>query len=318
MKDVATGIRSSAAQLNSMADQIDPPEQAAPSVSGPVGGTGSWKQTFGEEFTSSALDPTKWRRGDYEKADGYYRDFNSKSTAFYIPELAFLRDGKLVLQAVKRKTNVVIVSGTDKRKGTFVRGATEDTFYSTWDLQRTLVHQSGAITTAGDRWGMVGPAGAAPTHSFRYGFFEASIQVPKGKGYWPAFWTKEVTNANDDELDALEIVDPAARHVAHHLHWGPKDSRNDWTGVPGIGWPSGVDLSAGFHTYGVNWQPDRIDWYFDGKIVQSCTDKAKIPQSYQYLIVNLAIGGDWPGYPDASTVFPAEMQIDWIRVWQKA
>lgn len=321
-------------QLRKLAEALDPQSVSPPATtsppapvvpvvtpalaSAPFGATGSWKLKFQDDFDKPELDLTKWRNGDYEKADGYFRDFNDKSVAFYVPEQTSIRDGKLVLQAVKRKTLVVIVPEGDKRKNTFFRGVKEDMYYSTWNLQRSLSWQSAAVTTAGDKWGMTnGFTGQAPpTFKFQYGWFEASVKMPKGKGLWPAFWTKEVTEKDAQEIDAFELVDPAARKLAMHLHGGSKPGW-DWTQVEGPGWDSGVDLSADFHTYGVNWTKDRIEWWFDGKLVQSFTDPARIPSGYHYLLLNLAVGGDWPGQPDSTTPSPAEMVVDWVRVWSK-
>jgi Ca2+-binding RTX toxin-like protein len=75
-----------------------------------------------------------------------------------------------------------------------------------------------------------------------------------------------------------------------------------------------ADTSAGFHTYGVDWEPDFITWYVDGQQVFQTATPADMNKP-MYMIANLAVGGDWPGSPDGSTTFPATMQIDYIRAY---
>jgi beta-glucanase (GH16 family) len=82
----------------------------------------------------------------------------------------------------------------------------------------------------------------------------------------------------------------------------------------GASYYSGQDLSAAFHTYGVDWQPDAVTWYFDGKVVKTFTDTTVIPNTPMYILVDLAVGG-WVSFPDKNTHFPAVMQVDYVRVW---
>ena len=76
-----------------------------------------------------------------------------------------------------------------------------------------------------------------------------------------------------------------------------------------------ADWSAGFHTYAVDWTPSTLTWLLDGKPVASTTKN--IPSKPMYILANLAVGGDWPGLPNASTPFPGVMEIDYIRVWAR-
>jgi beta-glucanase (GH16 family) len=76
------------------------------------------------------------------------------------------------------------------------------------------------------------------------------------------------------------------------------------------------DLSAGWHVYGVDWEPDHIVWYVDGVERFRFQDTAHIPNEPMYVIANLAVGGDWPGAPDNSTFLPADLLIDYIRIWR--
>ena len=98
-----------------------------------------------------------------------------------------------------------------------------------------------------------------------------------------------------------------------------------WSSYPnGIGAEveSSTPLSDGFHTYGVQWEPNRISFLLDGSVYETVS-REDLPPGYawpfqhpNFLLLNLAVGGDWPGSPNASTQFPARMLVDWVRVWQ--
>ena len=80
---------------------------------------------------------------------------------------------------------------------------------------------------------------------------------------------------------------------------------------------AGIDLSAGFHTFGVDWEYDHLTWYLDGQSFGTITDPALIPTVAMYPILDLAVGGSWAGAPDATTPFPSTMSVDYVRIWQK-
>jgi beta-glucanase (GH16 family) len=161
---------------------------------------------------------------------------------------------------------------------------------------------------------------------FQYGLVEARIQVPAGKGLWPAFWllgdeayANEHTWPYCGEIDAMEVLGSEPNIVHGTLHaawpWAPKD------GMGGSA-ASSTPLSAGFHVYGVEWAPQRISFLLDGTVYKTITP-ADLPPGAPwpfdhpfFLLLNLAVGGDWPGAPNASTQFPAHMLVDWVRVWQ--
>jgi beta-glucanase (GH16 family) len=161
---------------------------------------------------------------------------------------------------------------------------------------------------------------------FQYGLIEARIQVPAGKGLWPSFWLLgnegyDSATAWPDcgEIDAMEVLGSEPNIVYGTLHapwpWASKD------GVGGKA-QSSTPLSAGFHIYGVEWAPERISFLLDGVVYKTITPSdlppgAAWPFDHPYfLLLNLAVGGDWPGSPNASTQFPAHMTVDWVRVWQ--
>jgi len=148
--------------------------------------------------------------------------------------------------------------------------------------------------------------------SQQYGRFEIRCRIPKGKGIWPAFWLLPDPLAWPPEIDVLEILghEPGKIYMTHHFRDEQRQHKSD-----GHSW-SGPDFSAGFHEFAVEWSPERIVWFVDG--VERYRSEKTIPQVKMYLLINLAIGGDWPGAPDANTRFPAAFEVDYVRVYQKA
>jgi beta-glucanase (GH16 family) len=116
------------------------------------------------------------------------------------------------------------------------------------------------------------------------------------------------------EIDAMEILGDSTSVQHMNFHYVKADGSK---GDAGANW-SGPDFSAGWHTFGVDWEPDTIVWYVDGVERWRFGDPSAIPHEPMYLLVNLAVGGSWPGAPDASTPFPSFYDIDYIRVWQPA
>jgi beta-glucanase (GH16 family) len=112
----------------------------------------------------------------------------------------------------------------------------------------------------------------------------------------------------------LEMVDPTGRRVAQHHH--ADNNALDFTANPNLGWDSGIDLTADYHMFGVDWSKDRLACLVDGKVTQET--KTKVPNVPLYAILNLAVAGNWVGQPDASTPWPAGMIVDYVKVWSQA
>lgn len=148
--------------------------------------------------------------------------------------------------------------------------------------------------------------------SFLYGHMEMKAKIPAGKGIWPAFWTLPMDHSWPPEIDAMEILgdNPFKVYMTVHFY------RNSTAKGSGGGVYTGPDYSKDFHIFGVNWQPDSVTWYIDGIQRAQYGNKKFIPNKSMYLLANLAVGGDWPGSPDANTVFPASMHIDYIKVFK--
>lgn len=145
---------------------------------------------------------------------------------------------------------------------------------------------------------------------FTYGYIEARLKVPVGKGLWPAFWLLPSSREWPPEIDIHEILGHTTSTVHLTLHYKQPGFPHLSSGSSYIG----PDFSADFHTFAVLWEPQGITWYVDG--VERYFVENDIPAQSMYIIANLAVGGDWPGSPDENTPFPSTYDIDYIRVWQ--
>lgn len=147
--------------------------------------------------------------------------------------------------------------------------------------------------------------------SQKYGVFEIRAKIPRGKGLWPAFWLLPVNGNWPPEIDVLEILgdNPQRLYASWHSNAGGTHS----TETKAINVP---DTSADFHTYSINWTKDAIEWFFDDVQVASKPTPEDFHQP-MYMLVNLAVGGGWPGAPDGTTQFPAKYTIDWVRAYAR-
>ena len=157
-----------------------------------------------------------------------------------------------------------------------------------------------------------------------YGRVEARMKLPYGQGLWPALWMLgsdigEVGWPTCGEIDIMEHIGKIPDTVYGTIH-GP-----GYSGGSGIGGSYTLDeggFADDYHVFGIEWEPGEIRWYVDGELFLTLTDE-DIPVGTEwvfdhpfYLIMNVAVGGTWPGYPDETTVFPQTMTVDYIRVYQ--
>jgi hypothetical protein len=148
------------------------------------------------------------------------------------------------------------------------------------------------------------------SHKQLYGVFEMRAKLPKGKGLWPAFWLLPIDHSWPPEIDILEVLgnDPTILHTnAHSKASGTHTDAPSVIPVP--------DTSADFHNYAVDWEQNEIRWYFDDVEVARAPTPPDMHKP-MYMLVNLAVGGHWPGDPDASTRLPADLAIHWIRAYR--
>lgn len=191
------------------------------------------------------------------------------------------------------------------------------------DVSKGYNFTSGRISTEG-------------IHEFTYGRFESRIRVPKGKGYLPAFWlmaneAKFEAWPKAGEIDIMEVLGDSTDTSHHTIHFGfdEKDGHREHGKAVKA---DGVDYSADYHIYTVDYEPGKFTWYVDGKEVYTESDwftgddetsvkTYPAPFDHEfYVILNLAVGGNWPGNPDQAAVDDManqSMDVDYVRIYQK-
>jgi beta-glucanase (GH16 family) len=245
-----------------------------------------WNLVWSDEFSGSALDLAKW---EYQMGNGCPSlcGWGNNEREFYTdrPENVRLEDGKLIIEARRDRTDVI------------------------------YPYSSGRIRTKGKG-------------DWKYGRFEIRAKLPFGQGIWPAFWmlpTDEIygTWAASGEIDIMEMVGHRPNRVHGTLHHGAQWPNNDQSG--GAYTLRSGDFSQDFHVFVLEWAEDEMHWFVDevlyytqqGWSTQGHPYPAPFDQSF-HLLLNLAVGGNWPGLPDSSTVFPQRVEVDYVRVYQLA
>jgi beta-glucanase (GH16 family) len=164
--------------------------------------------------------------------------------------------------------------------------------------------------------------------SFQYGRIEASIKMPQGQGFWPAFWMlgDNITSVNwpaCGEMDIMESIGkmPSTNYGSIH--------GTGFTGTmigTAYNLPNGARFADAFHTFGILWSPKQIQYYVDSPTnIYATYTPSSLPKGAIwpfdsgkfFFILNLAVGGSWPGSPDATSVFPQEMLVDYVRVYSE-
>jgi len=146
--------------------------------------------------------------------------------------------------------------------------------------------------------------------SFQYGKVEIRAKLPQGKGIWPALWMLPVTGKWPPEIDIMELLGHQPNVVYMSLYWGEWPDKHQF-GKMYIG----PDFSQGFHVYSIEWDEQMIRWFIDGELRAEIDHD--IPQEQFFIILNTAVGGDWPGRPNSRTKFPQYHYIDYVRVYAK-
>jgi beta-glucanase (GH16 family) len=198
-----------------------------------------------------------------------------------------------------------------------------------WYLPRQVSVHGGTVRLTAERRAVVGSDGRTypfasgmissgppsehrrPGFAFRYGHAEIRARVPAGRGLWSAFWLLPANRHDLPEIDVMEMVGQRPETDEMHLHYvgsdGSEHQRSgDWTAK---------GLAGGWHRFAIDWRPRRLTWLVDGVPRFRVTGDA-VPTQRSYLVADLAVGGDWPGPPDASTPFPSALEIDYVRVWR--
>ena len=160
-----------------------------------------------------------------------------------------------------------------------------------------------------------------------YGKFEASIKLPEGQGIWPAFWMLPTDNIygiwpRSGELDIMEYLGHDTDRIYGTLHYStsPSDGTHHFQGG-NYNLPSG-DFTQAFHLFSMEWDPTEVRWYIDGTLYFSRNTTDISPNFWPFdrdfhFLLNVAVGGNWPGAPDGTTMFPQTMEVDYVRVYQQ-
>jgi beta-glucanase (GH16 family) len=260
----------------------------APGTTGtPPAPPDGWRLTWSDEFTGSAgtpPDPAKWT---YDL--GGEPRWGNQEWEYYTdrPENASL-DGEGSLAITARRETLPGMAGCR---------------YGSCDITSARLKTLGRFAQ-------------------RYGRFEARIRIPGGAGMWPAFWMM-----GDDidgvgwpycgEIDVMEIVERSPGTVDGTIH-GPGFAGSGLGGTRTL--PGGARFADAFHTFAIEWSPESVTWLLDGAPYLTVS-KAQAPTWVYdhpfFILLNLAVGGQLPGSPAASTVFPARMLVDYVRVYQR-
>ena len=252
---------------------------------GPSPEPGKWSLAWGDEFdgpTGSRPDQSRWT---YDRGGS---GWGNEELQTYTDRLqnAVVRDGVLVITARAES-----FTGTDgiPRSYTSARLKTQSHFAQT------------------------------------YGRFEARMHLPRGQGIWPAFWMlgADISAVGWPQCGEIDIMENIGREpsMVHGTIHGP--------GYSGGASLSGATSSAdgrpfadGYHVFAVEWEAAAIRWYVDGRLYFTQTP-ADLPAGARwvfdhdhFLLLNLAVGGRWPGNPDPTTTFPQELKVDYVRVYQ--
>lgn len=158
---------------------------------------------------------------------------------------------------------------------------------------------------------------------WRFGRYEARMKLPSGQGVWPAFWmlgtnTRQEGWPAGGEIDIMENIGNEPFTVYGTLH------AEGYSGENGLGGSliTETALSNDFHVYAIEWDENEIHWFLDDQEYFSVTASEVsgdwVFNNYFFIILNLAVGGNWPGAPDDATVFPQQLLVDYVRVYQRS
>lgn len=282
---------------------------------------GGWTLIWSDEFEGDRIDSSKWSHevncwgGGNEEAQCYTAD----------PKNSYVQDNILHITAVEEAEPYC---GSPRNQ--------EDPAYDPTDTSACKPYTSARLRTKGKA-------------DWTYGRVEVNARMPSGLGYWPAIWmlpTDTVYGAwpHSGEIDIFEAFNPGvdeftpANEVAGTLHYGFSWPWNQYTGKDGggeVSFEPEANIWDEFHTYAVEWEEGEIRWYVDdthigtqnsdgwftyywgGQEIGYQTSKGGQPFDQDFhLILNLAIGSPWMGFPDATTTFPQSMEVNYVRVYE--
>lgn len=160
---------------------------------------------------------------------------------------------------------------------------------------------------------------------FTYGRIEASLKSPKTQAIWPAFWllpTDQVYGGwpSSGEIDVFELIGSAPDRAHGTIHYGPAPGAGHFMDGSYYDLPGADDYADGFHVYAIEWEPNEIRWYMDSVLYHSVSPWEISPADWPFdqnmhILLNVAVGGYWPGYPNGSTQLPQTMTVEYVRVY---
>ena len=156
---------------------------------------------------------------------------------------------------------------------------------------------------------------------FRYGKFEARLKLPQGQGLWPAFWLMPTESAygnwpRSGEIDIMELLGQNPAKAYGTIHTG--DPNNTLHSYGSNYTLSSGTFANGFHIFTLEWTPTDVKWLIDGTVYFTKTNSEVLPWVFDktfHILLNVAVGGNWPGAPDGTTVFPQTMEVDFVRIY---
>jgi len=244
----------------------------------------NWQLVWSDEFDGAGVDQNKW---EFQLGDGTtygIPGWGNNELQWYRQENAVTENGFLIITA--KKESFAGYAYTSTRMRTRNKG------------------------------------------DWKYGRVEMRAKLPFGKGIWPAFWMLPTDNfyggwAASGEIDIMELVGHEPHKTYGTLHYGGQWPNNTSSGTF-YTLPAGK-FSDNFHLFALEWKPGEMRWYVDNAHYQTQTSwwsaggpfPAPFDQRF-HLLLNVAVGGNWPGAPDASTIFPQRLEVDYVRAYQDA
>jgi beta-glucanase (GH16 family) len=262
-------------------------------AAGAGGAATSWTLTWSDEFNGadgSAVDSSKWV-------------YDTGGNGWGNSEYEYYTSG--TANAVQQGGNLVITATT--------AGASSHT--CSYPSNGPCQYTSARIKTLGK-------------FSQQYGRFEARIQIPEGQGIWPAFWMmgdniNQVNWPSCGEIDVMENIgkEPSINHGSMHMPASGSTSDSQLTGMYTL--PGGAKLGDAFHVYAIEWTSSQVAFYVDDTLYEMQTKTGATGRTWEFdhpffILLNVAVGGTWPGAPDSTTTFPQTMKVDYVRVYQPA
>lgn len=245
-----------------------------------------WELVWEDEFNGTELDTTKWSYQTGTGSEYGLTDWGNKELQYYRERNVTVSDGMLHITA--------------KRESFGGKGYT-----------------SGRIRTIGKG-------------DWTYGRFEFRAKLPRGQGFWSAIWMLSTDEAYggwaaSGEIDIMENIGKEPITVHGTLHYGAPWPYNQSKGAAyeTSGWP----FSREFYTYALEWEEGEMRWYVNNQLYQTLGEGDWDSRGHDFpapfdkrfhLLLNVAVGGDWPGNPDGTTEFPQEMVVDYVKVYGDA